>query len=427
LNWTVRRGSTHTEIGGEAQTCTFDDGLYVNVGPWRVPYLHTGVLNYCRDLGVRVEAFANYAEGNYCYFEGEAAGPLAGQRVRRRQVKADLAGHVNELLVKAIDQHRLDLALSPEDLERLVSFLVQYGYLSPTDHTYKAFAIRGSGDPYPLGAILRPEFTRTIRSIIPAGDVATLTMFQPVGGMDQFAKGFQRAIDPSRITFNADVQSVRQDDKGVKVAYVDTGSGRRTEVEADYVVLCLPMTIIAKLDVNLSPEIMTAVRAIRHSDSAKVGLAMRRRFWEEDDQIFGGHLYSNLPIGEFSYPSNDYFTKNGTLLGLYTNRAIGNLGEQPIAARVEHVLTHTSKVHPQIRKEFESAYAVWWKRVKYSEGGYATGGAAARRSQTAKMDNRLLIGSAATAPHSQPDWQEGAISAAWQALTTLHERAMRGT
>ena len=50
-----------------------------------------------------------------------------------------------------------------------------------------------------------------------------------------------------------------------------------------------------------------------------MGLQMKRRFWEEDDQIFGGHLYSNLPIGEFSYPSNDYFTKKGVLLGLYAN------------------------------------------------------------------------------------------------------------
>jgi hypothetical protein len=28
--------------------------------------------------------------------------------------------------------------------------------------------------------------------------------------------------------------------------------------------------------------------------------------------------------------------------------------------------------------------------------------------------------------HTEPDWQEGAIAAAWQALTSLHECAMRG-
>ena len=52
LQWTVRKGTEHTEIGGERQVCTFDEGQYVNVGPWRIPYSHTGVLNYCQELGV---------------------------------------------------------------------------------------------------------------------------------------------------------------------------------------------------------------------------------------------------------------------------------------------------------------------------------------------------------------------------------------
>ena len=166
------------------------------------------------------------------------------------------------------------------------------------------------------------------------------------------------------------------------------------------------------------------MRATNHSNSAKMGLAMKRRFWEEDDQIFGGHLYSNLPIGEFSYPSTGYFSRKGVLLGLYTNGAVADLIDKPVAERVEHVLTHSSKVHPQIRQEFESAYGVWWQRVEYSRGGYATA-PPAQRAQLSKVENRLLIGSAATAPYSEPDWQEGAVAAAWQALTSLHERAMR--
>jgi monoamine oxidase len=157
-----------------------------------------------------------------------------------------------------------------------------------------------------------------------------------------------------------------------------------------------------------------------------MGLAMKRRFWEEDDQIFGGHLYSNLPLGEFSYPSHDYFSRKGVLLGLYANGPIGDLIDRPIGERVEHVLTHASKVHLQIRQEFESAYAVWWRKVKYSQGGFAPGAPPARRAQFAKVDNRILIGSAATAPASEPDWQEGAVAAAWQAVTSLHDRAMRG-
>jgi len=244
--------------------------------------------------------------------------------------------------------------------------------------------------------------------------------------MDQISKAFQRAMGPGRISFNADVQSVRQSETGVTVTYRDTGSGKTTELRADYVIVAMPLNIVSALDINLSDELMKAVKDVTYSNSAKIGLAMKRRFWEEDDQIFGGHLYSNLPIGEFSYPSNGYFTKKGVLLGLYSNGPIGNLIDQPVAARVEHVLAHASKVHPQIRAEFESGYAVFWKKVPYNLGGYASGRNVERRKALAKMDNRIVIGSAATAPKSEPDWQEGAVAAGWQALKTVHERAMHG-
>ena len=92
----------------------------------------------------------------------------------------------------------------------------------------------------------------------------------------------------------------------------------------------MPLSVLAGVDVNLSPEMMEAVRATTYSNSAKMGLAMKRRFWEEDDQIFGGHLYSNLPLGEFSYPSHDYFSKKGVLLGLYANGPVGDLLDQPV-------------------------------------------------------------------------------------------------
>ena len=425
LCWTIRGGATHTEIGGETQHCKWDEGLWVNAGPWRIPYTHTGILGYCKELGVAMEMFVNEADGSYFYYEGASAGSLAKKRVRMREVKADLVGQVNELLVKAIDQHALDLPMTAEDQERLVRFLMVQGYLDPKDRRYKAFEDRGPGDPYQLSALLEAGFGRRVRSISPREGTGAAPMFQPVGGMDQIPKALASAIGPDRITMNAEVQTVRQDERAATVTYRDTKTGHTQVLTADYVVLCLPMSILANLDCQLSPEMMAAVRATRHSDSAKMGLAMKRRFWEEDDQIFGGHLYSDLPIGEFSYPSFGYFSRKGVLLGLYSNGPVGDLIDKPVADRVEHVLTHSSKVHPQMRQEFESAYAVWWKKIEYSRGGYASGRSEERRALLSKVDNRLLIGSAVTTPYSQPDWQEGAVAAGWQALTSLHERAMR--
>lgn len=425
LAWTVRQGSTHTEIGGERQVCRFDEGLYINVGPWRIPHSHTGILGYCRELGVPMQVFLNECDASYFYYEGTAAGPLSNRRLRLREVKADLIGQVNELLLKAIDQHKLDLPLTAEDQKRLTDFLLSQGYLDAKTRSYRAFANRGEGDPYQLAALLQSGFGNRLRSVQPIEGTSAAPMFQPIGGMDQICKAFQRVMGPRRITLNAEVRSVLQDDTGVKVVYLDTTSGKKKEVAADFVVVCLPLSVLPGIDINLSGEMMGAVKKVTYSDSAKIGLAMKRRFWEEDDGIFGGQLYSNLGFGTFSYPSYDYFTKKGVLLGLYTNGGTP-LIDKPVDARIDHVLSQASKVHWQIRTEFESAYAVFWKKVKYNQGGYASVRAADLRTQLSKVENRILIGSAATTPHSEPDWLEGAVSAGWQALKSLHERAMRG-
>ena len=425
LNWTVRRGTEHVEIGGEKQTCAFDENLYVNVGPWRIPFTHTGVLGYCREVGVPMELFINEAENSYFFYEGEQYGALAGKRMRLREVKADMLGHINELLVKAIDQNKLDMPMTAEDKERFVRFLVSEGYLDATTKTYKAIG-DSSRQAYDTSALLRANIGNRIRAVPLTDGTTAAPIFQPVGGMDQFPKGLARAIGTQKISMGMEVISVRQDETGVKVAVLDTKSGKKSELTADFVAVCLPMPIIAKLDINFSPELMASAKAVATSNSAKMGLQMKRRFWEEDEQIFGGHLYSNLPLGEFSYPSTGFFSKKGVLLGLYANGPVGTMLDQTPAQRVEHVLSNAAKVHPQVRTEFESGFGVWWKKGKYNEGGYATGSATARREQLSKMENRLVIGSAAVCPYSEPDWQEGAVAAGWQTVKTIHERAMKG-
>src|SRR3984885_4984821 len=49
-NWTLRGGDTYTELGGASQRCEFDPGLYINPGPWRIPYHHRGMMHYAKVL-----------------------------------------------------------------------------------------------------------------------------------------------------------------------------------------------------------------------------------------------------------------------------------------------------------------------------------------------------------------------------------------
>ena len=55
-NWSLRGGDVYTELGGATQRCEFDPGLYLNPGPWRIPYHHYAILDYCRRFGVDARA-----------------------------------------------------------------------------------------------------------------------------------------------------------------------------------------------------------------------------------------------------------------------------------------------------------------------------------------------------------------------------------
>ena len=62
-----------------------------------------------------------------------------------------------------------------------------------------------------------------------------------------------------------------------------------------------------------------AIDAVPYASVVKIGLQFRRRFWEEDEHIFGGISYTDLPIRQIGYPSAGMNAGGkGVLLGGYT-------------------------------------------------------------------------------------------------------------
>src|SRR5277367_5890638 len=132
-NWTLRGGDRFTELGGATQTCEFEPGLYINPGPWRIPYHHRALLDYCKRLNVALEPF-NQLNHNALLHASRAFG---GVPQRIRAVKADFQGQVSELLAKATKQGKLDEAVTKEDQEILLQALRSWGGLD-RDYDYNA-------------------------------------------------------------------------------------------------------------------------------------------------------------------------------------------------------------------------------------------------------------------------------------------------
>lgn len=123
--WTVRGGDCYTELGGATQYCDFADGLYLNPGPWRIPYHHQGVLDYAKRLKVPLEPFIQVNYNAYLH-STEAFG---GKPQRFRAVQTDYQGYIAELLSKAIRKDALDDVLSVEDAHLLLESLRKWGAL----------------------------------------------------------------------------------------------------------------------------------------------------------------------------------------------------------------------------------------------------------------------------------------------------------
>ena len=99
----------------------FDQGLYFNAGPARIPSTHRVILGYARRFGVPLETFVNVNRN--------AGWDFGGKVHPERRMVNDMRGHLGELLAKAIDQHALDQAVPKDELEHVRQFLAAYAQL----------------------------------------------------------------------------------------------------------------------------------------------------------------------------------------------------------------------------------------------------------------------------------------------------------
>ena len=236
-NWTLRGGDSFTELGGATQTCGFEEGLYLNPGPWRIPYHHRALLDYCKRLGVALEPFIQLNHNALLH----ASKAFGGKPQRIRDIKADFQGQVSELLAKATQQSKLDEAVSVEDREILLQALQSWGALDK-NYAYKANLIsadfRGyakdpggglgaapvAGEPIKLSDILKSQLWRYLQNFsavsIPDHDVSAGRRH---GHDRQGVRQGSRRSHP----YDAKVTRIQQNDSGVTVSYVNSKTPAR--------------------------------------------------------------------------------------------------------------------------------------------------------------------------------------------------------
>ncbi len=419
---TVRRG-TVSEEEGSTQTCAYDEGLYFNPGPMRIAYHHDTTLHYCRELGVPLEVFA--VNGDNSFFYPTKGTGLTNQRVRMREVRADIDGYVSELLSKATGQNTLDDVLTKDDRQRLLDYLRAKGRLTAQGKYTGNIQMRGSSDtpgaggpdtvtPFALSDLLG---SRMLNQVDLTYEYQP-TMFQVVGGMDNLPKALAAKLK-THITYNAAAREIRQHEDGVTVTYADK-TGALKKLEADYLVCAMPLPLLAEVDTDFTPEFKQLVSSVPYAAAGKIGLQFKRRFWEEDHAIFGGATKTDLDITQIVYPSTGFLGKKGTLVGYYLQGQTGRpIGEKTPADRLALALEQGGRIHPQYATEFEQGFSVAWHKVKWSKGSWSATPAATKAKLKEPQGRVYLAGD-----HLDLNaWMQGAFESARHVVTSIHARA----
>ena len=439
---TVRGGDRYTEISGDVITCDFADGNYFNPGPWRLPHHHYAIIHYCREFGVALEPFIQ--ENHEAYLHSTKH--FGGVPQRLGDVKNDMRGYTAQLLAKSLNQHDLDQTVTAEDKDKLLDWLKTWGVLN-ANYQYTASdtlamqrhpaVLPGGGlmprwrssQPLPMSELLDARFWATMSMDYNYYSYKhSPPMFQPVGGMGKIGDAFTRECQ-ELITFNRKVIKIDQNANGVTVYHHDSQNPNAgvERLQADYCICTIPLSVLSQLDVQVSPAMKEAIAAIPYETSAKVGLEFNRRFWEEDEWIYGGVTYTDMPINQISYPSDRLFSKGpAVLLGCYNFGAdsykFTALNPQQ---RIEAALAYGARIHPQYSKEFRSGTSWAWHRVSWTLGCYGIWNNTTREkyyNTLCQIDNRIVL--AGEHCSDLPAWQEGAILSGIDTAKRLHHKIL---
>jgi monoamine oxidase len=425
-SWTIRGGDRIVQTGRPDQIATFDEGLYFNSGPARIPSTHRLILSYARRFGVQLEPFINVNRN--------AGWDFGGKVQPERRMVEDMRGMLAELLAKAIDRKALDGVVSKDELDGVRQFLGPYANIG-RDGVYRpsgrnGYSVDGGGydhAPVPMPALGGKELAPSGAIVLPylfehIWDMQA-TMLQPVGGMDRIAHAIYDQVKPT-VRLKMPISAIRRVGDRVRIEH---GAGKQI-TEADFCICTLPLPVLGRIPSDFSAAKIAAIKAgpaYLHS----VKLAFQApRFWEHDDNIFGGLAWTDRLNENVIYPSGGIGSAKGVIVGAYcagwthqdTPDSFAALSHQE---RIRISRDSIEALHRGRSHLLEKPVTVAWGLTPYSEGVGALwgdpdfGGNPDRGqgyAELIKPEGPIVF--AGEHLSYQPTWQEGAATSAHEAL-----------
>jgi monoamine oxidase len=419
-------------VGGRILTLRepFAPGLWAEAGAMRIPRSHALTHALLDRYRIPTQPFTMDNPQTYCCF--------GGQRVRHGEVGDDptrlgfetaIHERVAPSALWSAELEPFSLRLRTDGDDAWVAIAAEYDQYCVREFLelrgWTEGAIEMFGLLFNQEALMNSSFLELLREEL-GGYYTDLDYID--GGTDLLPRAFLPELAP-RLRFGAKVVALEQSDTDVTV-HCRNASGRFSET-GDYAVLTAPFPVLRHVEV-LTPFSRLKQRAIRqlHYDaSAKVFLQFRRRFWEEDDGIFGGGTVTDLAVRNVYYPDHGRDTGRGVVLASYTwGEDAQRWGSLTPEDRVLQALEDVTRIHPQAAHEFEVGASKMWHDDEFAGGAFALfdpGQQTLLYDAICAPEGRIhFAGEHASLSHA---WIQGAIESGVRAAAEVHERAGLGT
>ncbi len=413
-------------VGGRVHTLRepFTPGLFAEAGAMRIPRCHDLTLAYVEKFGLQTIPFTVTNPDAYFF--------VHGQRYRIRDADADpnslgfevsdaeRGTPVGSLWMNAISpfakrvesdgEAAWDAISAAHDQYSTREFLEICGW---SEGAIELFGLMLGQE-----ALMNSSFMELLREEVGGYYTDMVTI---AGGMDLLPRAFLPSL-ARHIRFGAKLVALDQSPDDVTMHFA-TGSGRQS-LTADYAVVTVPFPILRHVEMikPLSRGKQRAIRQLHYDASAKILLQFRRRFWEEDDGIFGGGTLSDLPIRVTYYPEQGRETGRGVVLASYTwSEDAQRWGSLSASDRITQALENLTCIHPQAAAEFEVGASKMWHDDEFAGGAFALfdpGQHTQLHRHIVAPEGRIhFAGEHASLAHA---WIQGAIESGLRAATEIH-------
>lgn len=401
--------------GGRVRTLRelFAPGLYTEAGAESIPSAHDLTLHYARTFHLNLLP-ANIAGKRAFYYVRErrlvpSENPVWPLDLTEDEQRLGLAGLRNKYIAAATQQ-AIDAGFDRDPVRALSAWDEQ----TPGAWLRSRGASRGASELLSLGfgAEFGSAASYMLHGLNSRGSTA---YFRIEGGNDRLPAEFARRVP---IRYGAPVVTVSQNESGVSVTL--RGIAGPETLQADRAICALPCPVIGRIldGAGLSAAKARAIREQNYSQTVKVFLQSRSRFWLRDG--WSGSATTDLPIERLSPDPGTDPDARGALaaysIGAYAKTLSAMSEEERIAA----ALAQARKIFPELAASFEGGVSQPWALDQWQRGAFAlhTPGQIGFIDTLARAEGRIHFAGEHTSAWT--GWMQGALESARRVVREIN-------